>query len=133
MPSSICLVEIHAQSLEWDGEMFTVYGKEERATSDRLRTLLARYIEERCEDEQDLFDGANWALEIEREEGRLLALCNKHYGNVISFDGGYTEAVQEMMWELQGGFPEEFTGCYIDKWPSWDDDRLYRWDDKVMP
>ena len=135
MPSSICLVEMHAQTLEWDGAMYTLSGKEERVTSRRLRSLLAHYIEESdSEDEQGLFDGANWALEIEREEIRLMAICNERYGNIIAFDGGLPDVVEEMFLELQGGLPDEFKGKYnVDKWPSWDDDRLYRWDDKVMP
>ena len=63
MPSSIRLVEMHALTLEWDGVMYTLSGKEERTTSYRLRSLLAHYIEESdSEDEQGLFDGANWAL-----------------------------------------------------------------------
>jgi len=135
MPSNICLVETHAQSLEWDGSRYALDGKESRDTSERLRALLVHYLEELEEmDEYDLFDGANWALEVEREEERFLAICNKYYGNVISFDGSYPEAVSEMLWELQGGFPDEFKESdFIDKWPSWDDDRLYRWDDRMVP
>jgi len=134
MPSSICLVEEHAQALEWNGSMYTMSGKEKRATSDRLRILLAHYIEECASmDEQSLFDGANWALKVEREEERMLAVCNERYGNVISFDGVHPKAISELMWELQGGFPEEFSkDAQLDKWPSWDDGRLYRWDDKGL-
>jgi len=33
-----------------------------------------------------------------------------------------------------GGFAEKFTeSSSLDEWASWGDDRLYRWDNKVMP
>jgi len=128
MPSNFCIVEMHAQSLEWDDKRYSLDGKESRDTSERLRVLLVNYLDE-CEDadEYDLFQGANWALEVER----LLGICNKHYGNIVSFDGSHPEAVSEMLWELQGGLPEGFSkDAQLDKWPSWDDGRLYRWDSK---
>lgn len=36
MPSNFCLVEMHAQSLEWDGGRHALDGKESRDTSVRL-------------------------------------------------------------------------------------------------
>ena len=135
MQSGYYLAETYAQSLEWDGKRYTMNGESERGTTDRMRLLIARYLDEvEGMDEQSLFDAANWALEVEREELRLLAICNKRYGNVISFDGAYPDVVEEYLWELYGGFLAGFSrSAQLEKWPSWDDGRLYRWAGKVLP
>lgn len=133
MMSTRYIVEEHCQSLEFDKESGFFYegAPNKKAITDRARQLIYRYLlgVETGWEEEDFWDAANWAYDVECEEENQLSKGGV-YANVRPLGLSRSELKYQLECEeYMSLFPNaEYA---LVKRPTDDEDRLYVWGDEL--
>jgi len=134
MMSTLYIVETHCQHLDYSsvGNYFYEGAPEQKKLSDRARKLIYRYLQgmECGWEENDFWDAANWAYDVECEEECMLSKGGA-YDNVKPL--GLTRS--ELKYQLEY---QEYMMLFPDaeyalvKRPTDDEDKLYVWGDEIF-
>ncbi len=128
------IVEEYCQSLEYDKQSGLFYegAPNNKFLTDRARQLIYRYLMgiETGWEEQDFWDAANWAYEVESEEEQLLSRGGA-YSNVRFLGLSRSELKSQLECkEYMNLFPDaEFA---LVKRPTRDEGGHYEWGDELF-